>query len=88
MGILPFTFTVSIDARNGITTGVSSKDRATTILTAIDDKTKPEDLVRPGHIFPLKAQRGGVLVRTGHTEGAVDLARIQDSNPPRLSVRL
>ncbi|MBM4067305.1 MAG: 3,4-dihydroxy-2-butanone-4-phosphate synthase, partial [Planctomycetes bacterium] len=74
-------FTVSIDARDGITTGVSSKDRATTILAAIDDKTKPEDLVRPGHIFPLKAQRGGVLVRTGHTEGAVDLARIAGLKP-------
>ena len=74
-------FTVSIDARDGITTGVSSKDRAATILTAIDDKTKPEDLVRPGHIFPLKAQRGGVLVRTGHTEGAVDLARIAGLKP-------
>ena len=74
-------FTVSIDARDGITTGVSSKDRAATILAAIDDKTKPEDLVRPGHIFPLKAQRGGVLVRTGHTEGAVDLARIAGLKP-------
>lgn len=69
-------FTVSIDARNGITTGVSSKDRAVTILTVIDDKTTAEDLVRPGHIFPLKAKKGGVLVRTGHTEGAVDLTRI------------
>jgi 3,4-dihydroxy 2-butanone 4-phosphate synthase/GTP cyclohydrolase II len=74
-------FTVSIDARDGITTGVSSRDRAATILAAIDDKTKPEDLVRPGHIFPLKAQRGGVLVRTGHTEGAVDLARIAGLKP-------
>ncbi len=74
-------FTVSIDARNGITTGVSSKDRATTILTVIDDKSKADDLVRPGHIFPLKAQRGGVLVRTGHTEGAVDLTRIAGLKP-------
>jgi len=74
-------FTVSIDARYGITTGVSSKDRATTILTVIDDKIKPDDLVRPGHIFPLKAQRGGVLVRTGHTEGAVDLTRIAGLKP-------
>jgi len=74
-------FTVSIDARNGITTGVSSKDRATTILTAIDDKTTTDDLVRPGHVFPLKAQRGGVLVRTGHTEGAVDLTRIAGLKP-------
>ena len=74
-------FTVSIDARYGITTGVSSKDRATTILTVIDDKIKSDDLVRPGHIFPLKAQRGGVLVRTGHTEGAVDLTRIAGLKP-------
>src|SRR5574337_509522 len=74
-------FTVSIDARNGITTGVSSKDRAATILTAIDDKTATDDLVRPGHVFPLKAQRGGVLVRTGHTEGAVDLTRIAGLKP-------
>ena len=74
-------FTVSIDARSGITTGVSSKDRATTILTAIDDKTTTDDLVRPGHVFPLKAQRGGVLVRTGHTEGAVDLTRIAGLKP-------
>lgn len=74
-------FTVSIDARDGITTGVSSKDRATTILTAISDKAKASDLVRPGHIFPLKAQRGGVLVRTGHTEGAVDLMRIAGVKP-------
>ncbi len=69
-------FTVSIDARNGITTGVSSKDRAATVLTVLDDKATADDLVRPGHVFPLKAQKGGVLVRTGHTEGAVDLTRI------------
>lgn len=69
-------FTVSIDAKNGITTGVSARDRATTVLTVIDDKAKADDLVKPGHIFPLKARRGGVLVRTGHTEGAVDLTRI------------
>ncbi len=74
-------FTVSIDARNGITTGVSSRDRATTVLTAIDDKATADDLVRPGHVFPLKAQRGGVLVRTGHTEGAVDLTRIAGLKP-------
>lgn len=74
-------FTVSIDARNGITTGVSSKDRATTVLTAIDDKATADDLVRPGHVFPLKAQRGGALVRTGHTEGAVDLTRIAGLKP-------
>lgn len=74
-------FTVSVDARNGITTGVSSKDRATTVLTAIDDRATADDLVRPGHVFPLKAQRGGVLVRTGHTEGAVDLTRIAGLKP-------
>lgn len=74
-------FTVSIDARQGITTGVSSKDRAATVLAVIDDKTTAEDLVRPGHIFPLKAQKGGVLVRTGHTEGAVDLTRIAGLKP-------
>ena len=74
-------FTISIDARDGITTGVSSKDRATTILKTISDDVKPADLVRPGHIFPLKAQRGGVLVRTGHTEGAVDLMRIAGVKP-------
>ena len=74
-------FTVSIDARSGITTGVSSKDRATTILTTLYDKTTASDLVRPGHVFPLKAQRGGVLVRTGHTEGAVDLTRISGLKP-------
>src|SRR5574337_209197 len=61
-------FTVSIDAKNGITTGVSARDRATTVLTVIDDKTTADDLVKPGHIFPLKARQGGVLVRTGHTE--------------------
>ncbi|OOP55365.1 MAG: bifunctional 3,4-dihydroxy-2-butanone 4-phosphate synthase/GTP cyclohydrolase II [Candidatus Brocadia carolinensis] len=74
-------FTVSIDARNGITTGVSSRDRATTILTAIDETSTADDLVRPGHVFPLKAQRGGVLVRTGHTEGAVDITRIAGLKP-------
>ncbi|MGQ3685268.1 MAG: bifunctional 3,4-dihydroxy-2-butanone-4-phosphate synthase/GTP cyclohydrolase II [Candidatus Loosdrechtia sp.] len=74
-------FTVSIDAKRGITTGVSSKDRATTILTVIDDNTVAEDLVRPGHIFPLKAQKGGVLVRTGHTEGAIDLTRVAGLKP-------
>ena len=74
-------FTVSIDAKNSITTGVSSRDRATTILTAIDETSTADDLVRPGHVFPLKAQRGGVLVRTGHTEGAVDLTRIAGLKP-------
>jgi 3,4-dihydroxy 2-butanone 4-phosphate synthase / GTP cyclohydrolase II len=74
-------FTVSIDARKGVTTGISAADRATTVLTAIDDSTQPEDLVSPGHIFPLKAERGGVLVRTGQTEGSVDLARLAGMRP-------
>ena len=69
-------FTESIDARRGTTTGISAADRATTILTAIDASTRPEDLARPGHIFPLRARRGGVLVRAGQTEASVDLARI------------
>ncbi|MGV8073422.1 MAG: bifunctional 3,4-dihydroxy-2-butanone-4-phosphate synthase/GTP cyclohydrolase II [Syntrophobacteraceae bacterium] len=69
-------FTVSVEARHGVTTGISAADRAHTILTAISDKAKPDDLVSPGHIFPLKAKKGGVLVRTGQTEGSVDLARL------------
>ncbi|MFH0995626.1 MAG: bifunctional 3,4-dihydroxy-2-butanone-4-phosphate synthase/GTP cyclohydrolase II [Pseudomonadota bacterium] len=69
-------FTVSIEARRGVTTGISAADRATTILTAIADDTKPIDLVRPGHIFPLRARKGGVMVRAGQTEGSVDLARL------------
>jgi len=74
-------FTVSIDARKGVTTGISAADRATTILTAIDEGTQPEDLVSPGHIFPLRAKKGGVLVRTGQTEGSVDLARLAGLKP-------
>ncbi len=74
-------FTVSIEARHGVTTGISAHDRAATILTAIDPKTRPEDLVSPGHIFPLKAREGGVLVRTGQTEGSVDLARLAGLYP-------
>jgi 3,4-dihydroxy 2-butanone 4-phosphate synthase/GTP cyclohydrolase II len=69
-------FTEAIDARLGVTTGISASDRAITILTAIDPKTKPQDLARPGHIFPLRARKGGVLVRAGQTEASVDLARI------------
>lgn len=69
-------FTVSIDARHNITTGISAADRATTIRTATDPNTKPADLARPGHVFPLKAQKGGVLKRAGQTEGSVDLARL------------
>jgi 3,4-dihydroxy 2-butanone 4-phosphate synthase/GTP cyclohydrolase II len=69
-------FTVSIDAREGVTTGISAPDRARTILAAIDPATKPEDLARPGHVFPLQAKEGGVLARAGQTEAAVDLARM------------
>src|SRR5690348_4281323 len=74
-------FTVSIDARHDITTGISAADRATTIHVAIDPKTKPTDLARPGHIFPLKAQKGGVLKRAGQTEGSVDLAKLAGLSP-------
>ncbi len=74
-------FTISIDARQGVTTGISAADRATTILTAVNDNTQPEDLVSPGHIFPLRAREGGVLVRTGQTEGSVDLARLAALKP-------
>ena len=69
-------FTVSIDAKEGILTGISAKDRAKTILTAMRPNSKPDDLVRPGHIFPIRAVEGGVLVRAGHSEAAVDLARL------------
>ncbi len=71
-------FSVSIDAIHGTTTGISAHDRAHTILTAIDKKTKPEDLARPGHIFPLRAKPGGVLKRAGHTEAVVDLTCLAD----------
>ena len=74
-------FTVSIEARHGVTTGISAADRAQTIAVAIADATRPQDLVRPGHIFPLRAQPGGVLVRTGQTEGSVDLARLAGLKP-------
>jgi 3,4-dihydroxy 2-butanone 4-phosphate synthase/GTP cyclohydrolase II len=74
-------FTVSIEARRGVTTGISAADRAKTIKTAIHPKTKPEDLARPGHVFPLRAQPGGVLQRAGQTEGSVDLARLAGLYP-------
>ena len=74
-------FTVSIEARHGITTGISAADRAATILTAIHSHTRPEDLARPGHIFPLRAREGGVLVRAGQTEASVDLARLAGLTP-------
>ncbi len=69
-------FTVSIEAKEGVTTGISAHDRAKTVLTAIDDSTGPDDLARPGHIFPLIARPGGVLTRVGHTEASSDLARL------------
>jgi len=74
-------FTVSIDARRGITTGISAADRATTILVAVDPNSRPQDLARPGHIFPLRAKNGGVLVRPGQTEASVDMARIAGLYP-------
>jgi 3,4-dihydroxy 2-butanone 4-phosphate synthase/GTP cyclohydrolase II len=73
-------FCEAIDARLGVTTGISAADRAITILTAIDSKTKPQDLARPGHMFPLRARNGGVLVRAGQTEASVDLSRIAGLN--------
>ncbi len=73
---LATAFTVSIEAKTGVTTGISASDRSHTILTAIADQTTPEDILVPGHIFPLKARVGGVLERAGHTEGSVDLARL------------
>ncbi|HSF56511.1 MAG TPA: 3,4-dihydroxy-2-butanone-4-phosphate synthase, partial [Candidatus Binatia bacterium] len=74
-------FTISVDATSGITTGISAADRAKTILDAIADDVKPHDLVTPGHIFPLRARNGGVLVRAGQTEGSVDLARLAGLKP-------
>ncbi len=74
-------FTVSIEARGKITTGISAADRAATVLTAIDPATKPEDLLRPGHVFPLRARKGGVLKRAGQTEASVDLAALAGLQP-------
>ena len=74
-------FTVSVDAKEGVTTGISAADRARTILAAVDPATKPSDLARPGHIFPLQAKEGGVLARAGQTEAAVDLARLAGFRP-------
>ena len=69
-------FTISIEARHGVTTGISAADRATTILAAVNPAAKPDDIVSPGHVFPILARKGGVLVRTGQTEGSVDLCRL------------
>ncbi|OGO04451.1 MAG: bifunctional 3,4-dihydroxy-2-butanone 4-phosphate synthase/GTP cyclohydrolase II [Chloroflexi bacterium RBG_13_54_8] len=74
-------FTVSIEAKHGVTTGISAHDRAATVSAVLDPATKPEDIARPGHIFPIRARRGGVLVRAGHTEAIVDLARLAGLYP-------
>jgi 3,4-dihydroxy 2-butanone 4-phosphate synthase / GTP cyclohydrolase II len=74
-------FTVSIEARSGVTTGISAPDRAHTIRVAANPNARPEDIVTPGHVFPLKARKGGVLVRTGQTEGSIDIARLADLTP-------
>ncbi|MCM8768432.1 MAG: bifunctional 3,4-dihydroxy-2-butanone-4-phosphate synthase/GTP cyclohydrolase II [Candidatus Omnitrophica bacterium] len=74
-------FTVSVDAARGVTTGISAYDRAVTVKMLVDPKTRPQDLARPGHIFPIRAKPGGVLVRAGHTEAAVDLARLAGLAP-------
>lgn len=80
-GNMGTAFTVSIEARHGVSTGISAADRAQTIRVAVDPRSTAEDLASPGHIFPLRAQPGGVLVRSGHTEGAVDLARLAGLTP-------
>ncbi len=80
-------FCVSIEARERTTTGISAADRAATVLAAIDPATKPADLVRPGHIFPLRARNAGVLVRAGQTEAAVDLARLGGPSSRRRYLR-
>jgi 3,4-dihydroxy 2-butanone 4-phosphate synthase/GTP cyclohydrolase II len=74
-------FTVSIEARDGVTTGISAADRALTVQVAISADAKPQDIVTPGHVFPLRAREGGVLVRAGHTEAAVDIARLAGLRP-------
>lgn len=74
-------FTISIDARKGITTGISAYDRASTVRLAISEEARPEDFIRPGHVFPVISRRGGVLVRAGHTEGSVDIVRLAGLRP-------
>jgi 3,4-dihydroxy 2-butanone 4-phosphate synthase len=81
-------FTVSIDARHGVSTGISAADRLATIRTAIAPNAKPSDLARPGHIFPLRAAPGGVLTRRGHTEGSIDLAKLAGLMPAAVIVEL
>ena len=86
---LETAFTVSVDLRgNGVTTGISASDRAKTILSLVDNNTKPHDLARPGHIFPLIAKQGGVLRRTGHTEAAIDFARLAGFKPAGVIVEI
>jgi 3,4-dihydroxy-2-butanone 4-phosphate synthase len=79
--LMQAAFTVSVDARRGTTTGISAADRAATVRALVSPETKPEDLARPGHIFPLRAIEGGVLRRPGHAEAAVDLARAAGLDP-------
>ena len=81
-------FTVSIEAAEGVTTGISAADRATTVMAAVAPAARPEDLVQPGHIFPLMAQPGGVLVRAGHTEAGCDLARLAGYSPASVIVEI
>ncbi len=81
-------FTVSIEAAEGVTTGISAADRATTVLAAVKSDAQPQDLVQPGHIFPLMAQPGGVLVRAGHTEAGCDLARLAECSPTAVIVEI
>jgi 3,4-dihydroxy 2-butanone 4-phosphate synthase/GTP cyclohydrolase II len=78
---LETAFTTSIEAKEGVTTGISAADRARTVSVAIDASKGPDDIVTPGHIFPLVAKEGGVLIRAGHTEAAVDVARLAGLNP-------
>jgi 3,4-dihydroxy 2-butanone 4-phosphate synthase len=87
-GLHGTAFTVSIDARHGVSTGISAADRLATVRAAIAPNAKPADLARPGHIFPLRAVPGGVLVRRGHTEGSVDLAKLAGLMPAAVIVEL
>ena len=81
-------FTVSVDAKNGITTGISAQDRWQTLQVLLNDKSIPDDLVKPGHMFPLIAKDGGVLQRAGHTEASIDLCKLADLAPMALIVEI
>ncbi|SHI73074.1 3,4-dihydroxy-2-butanone 4-phosphate synthase [Vibrio aerogenes CECT 7868] len=81
-------FTVTIEAKRGVTTGVSAQDRVTTVKTAIHPQAKPSDLARPGHVFPLRAKAGGVMTRRGHTEGTIDLMKLAGLQPAGLLCEL